>query len=125
MVTASFGTSKERSPKPSFTYTNTFAKLPPSETTVSAVFVPLQAGSWLISILAGAGAEPENLTVPLTVATVLGSMGVAGAAGALEVAAFSSEAFDDCSSFLLQAARNNSARRAKLKTTIQFFLFMT
>src|SRR5581483_2230039 len=77
-----------------------------------------------MSIFAGAGALPSNFTVPFTVATVLGSIGVAGAAGALAVAAFSSEALEDWS-FLLQAARNNSARRAKLKITIQFFLFMT
>src|SRR5438270_12855963 len=92
---------------------------------VSAALVPLQAGSWLISILAGVGAVPANLTVPFTVATVFGSTGVAGAAGALEVAAFSSDAFEDCSSFLLQAARNNSARRAQVKITVQFFLFIT
>src|SRR6202043_701123 len=66
MVTASLGTSKVRSPRPSFTYTKTFATLPPSTTMVSAVLVPLQAASWLISILEGLGAVRSNFTVPLT-----------------------------------------------------------
>src|ERR1700686_3965618 len=81
MVTASLGTSKVRSPKPSFTYTKTLATLPPSTTMVSAVLVPLQAASWLISILEGLGAAPSSFTVPLTEATVLGSMGAAAGAG--------------------------------------------
>src|SRR5215469_14809119 len=44
---------------------------------VSAVLSPLQAGSWLMSILAAFGAAPSSFTVPLTLATVAGSIGVA------------------------------------------------
>src|SRR5258707_7386302 len=40
-----------------------------------------QPGSWLISILEAFGAVPSNLTVPLIVAAVAGSIGVAGCAG--------------------------------------------
>src|SRR5712692_11617653 len=79
---ASLGTSKVRVPKPSFTYTKTLAKGPPLAITFSAVFVPLQAGSWLISITAALGAAPSNFTTPMIVAAVAGSIGVAGAAGA-------------------------------------------
>ena len=50
----------------------------PLTTTFSASLVPLQPGSWLMSIFAGFGAVPSNFTVPLTVATVAGSIGVAG-----------------------------------------------
>src|SRR5260370_33188992 len=80
MVTASLGRSNVRFPKPSFTYTKTLANLLPSATTVSAVFGPLQAGSWLMSIFAALGAGPARLTVPLTLAAGAGS--VRGAAGA-------------------------------------------
>src|SRR2546430_671138 len=81
-VTGSFGASNVRFPRPSFTYTNTLAKFPPLTTTVSAVFVPEQFGSWLISIFAARGAAPSNFTVPLTPAAVAGSIGAAaGAAG--------------------------------------------
>src|ERR1700690_3607013 len=103
MVTASLGTSKVRSPNPSFTYTKTLASLPPSATMVSAVLVPLQAPSWLISILEALGAAPSNFTVPLIEATVAGSMGVAAAAGAAVVAGAEGCASDG-SSFLLQPA---------------------
>src|SRR6266446_6303128 len=58
MVTAAAGTSNVRFPKPSFTYTKTLANLLPSATTLSAVFGPLQAGSWLMSIFAALGAVP-------------------------------------------------------------------
>src|SRR6266404_8570676 len=75
MVTASLGTSNVRFPKPSFTYTKTLDNLLAFATTVSAVFVPLQAGSWLMSIFAGLAAVPSRLTVPLTLATVAGSIG--------------------------------------------------
>src|ERR1700720_2786715 len=81
MVTESLGTSKARSPRPSFIYTKTLANFPLSATIVSAVLVPLHAASWLMSIFAGLGAEPSNFTVPLTEATVLGSMGVAAGPG--------------------------------------------
>src|SRR6266478_4849227 len=80
MVTASLGTSNERFPKPSFTYTKTLANLLPSATTASAVFGPLQAGSWLMSIFAALGAVPARLTVPLTLAAVAGSIGAAAGA---------------------------------------------
>src|SRR5215472_16116212 len=72
---------------------------------VSAVLSPLQAGSWLMSILAGLGAAPSSFTVPLTRATVAGSMGVAAGAAAGGLAD------SPVSSFLLQAAnsRHNDA----------------
>src|SRR5271169_2166860 len=97
MVTASLGTSNVRFPKPSFTYTKTLANLLPSAITVSAMFMPLQAGSWVMSIFAALGAVPARLTVPLTLAAVAGSIGVAAGAAAVLGAA-------DCSSgFLLHA----------------------
>src|SRR5947209_16160408 len=80
MVTAAVGTSKVRLPRPSFTYTKTLDNLPLSATTVSAVFGPLQAGSWLMSIFAALGAVPARLTVPLTLAAVAGSIGAAAGA---------------------------------------------
>src|ERR1700736_6133091 len=92
----------------------------------SASFVPLQAGSWLISILDGFGAVPSNFTVPLTVATVAGSMGVAAAAGA----ACSAGVLLDCSvfSFLLQPASNSKLNKASMLTVDiaqpVFFIFM-
>src|SRR5258706_7108111 len=76
---ASLGTSKLRLPKPSLTYTKTLARWPPLAITFSATLVPLQAGSWLMSILAALGASPSNFTVPLMLAAVAGSIGVAGA----------------------------------------------
>src|SRR5512133_1317565 len=102
MVAAFVGDWKLRLPNPSFTYTNTFANLPSSATIVSAVLLPLQAGSWLMSIFDGFGAAPSNFTVPVTSAAVAGSIGVAGAAAAV----FSVSALEDCSvfSFLLHAA---------------------
>src|SRR5205823_8027521 len=75
MVTESFGTSKLRSPMPSLTSTKTFASLPLSTTMVSEVLLPLQAASWLMSILEGLGAVPSKLTVPLILAAVPGSIG--------------------------------------------------
>src|SRR5260370_8280453 len=48
----------------------------------SAVFEPPQLESWLMSILAGLGAAPSNFTVPLTLAAVAGSIGVAAGAAA-------------------------------------------
>src|ERR1043166_7115855 len=88
----------------------------------SAWLVPLQPGSWLMSIFAGLGAVPSNLTVPFTVATVAGSMGVAAGA---EV----SGALLDCSvfSFLLHAASAKNAHNASMLTnrvTRSAFLFM-
>src|SRR5437660_12220228 len=90
MVTAAAGTSNVRFPRPSFTYTKTLDNLPPSATTVSAVFVPLQAGSWLMSIFAPLGAVPARLTVPLTLAAVAGSIGVAAGVDGVPGAADSS-----------------------------------
>src|SRR5258707_9919980 len=69
---ASLGTSKLRLPKPSLTYTKTLARRPPLAITFSAMLVPLQAGAWLMSILAALGASPSNFTVPLTLAAVAG-----------------------------------------------------
>src|SRR6266478_3143562 len=55
----------------------------------SAVFEPAQLESWLMSILAGLGAAPSNFTVPLTLAAVAGSIGVAaGAAGCSSAVSF-------------------------------------
>src|SRR2546425_4903725 len=77
---ASLGMPKVRLPKPSFTYTNTLERWPPLAITFSATLVPLQAGSWLMSILAALGASPSNFTVPVMLAAVAGSIGVAGGA---------------------------------------------
>src|SRR6266851_6482898 len=123
-MTGSLGTSNVRLPSPSFTYTNTLARSPPETVMFSASFVPLQAGSWLMSILDGFGAVPSNFTVPLTVATVAGSMGVAAAAGA----ACSAGVLPDCSvfSFLLQAVSSSRLNRASMLTVIiaQHFVFV-
>src|ERR1700687_2368351 len=119
MVTASLGTSNVRLPKPSFTYTKTLANLLPSATTVSAVFEPLQAGSWLMSIFAPLGAVPARLTVPLTLAAVAGSIGVAaGVAAGLGAA--------DCSSgFLLHAvSRTRPTTIHRPSVTNHCFRFM-
>src|SRR5713226_8413077 len=122
MVTASLGRSNVRFPKPSFTYTKTLDNLLPFATTVSAVFRPLQAGSWLMSIFAALGAVPARLTVPLTLAAVVGSIGVAAGP---DVAAEPGAA--DCSSlgFLLHAVsrtRPTSAHRPRV--TNDCFRFM-
>src|SRR5215467_5912084 len=121
MVTGSFGTSNVRFPKPSFTYTKTLDNLLAFATTVSAVFVPLQAGSWLMSIFAAFGAVPSRLTVPLTLAAVAGSIGVAAGAG---VAAVPGAA--DCSSgFLLHAVNRTSPTAAhRPRVTIHGFRFI-
>src|SRR5260370_38407109 len=55
----------------------TFSRCPALTTTFSAVFEPWQLASWLMSILAALGAAPSNFTVPLTLAAVAGSIGVA------------------------------------------------
>src|SRR5580765_8104526 len=118
-VTASFGTSNVRLPRPSFTYTNTLASLPSLTTTFSAVFEPAQFGSWLMSILAAFGAGPSNFTVPLTVAAVAGSIGVAAGAG---VAAAGATGCSSADSFLPQPA--NKARPGKMQMAIHFLVFM-
>src|SRR4029077_20874455 len=120
MGTASWGTSNVRLPKPSFTYTKTLDNFPLSATTVSAVFGPLQAGSWLMSIFAGLGAVPARLTVPLTLAAVAGSIGAAAGAAALPGAA-------DCSSlgFLLHAvSRTRPTMAQSASVTNNCFRFM-
>src|ERR1700758_5092698 len=86
----------------------------------SASFVPLQPGSWLMSILDALGAVPSNFTVPLMVATVAGSMGVAaGAADSVGVLL-------DCSvfSFLLQGASVNNAQIARVLTAMAQLVFL-
>src|SRR4029077_2195109 len=119
MVTASLGTSNVRFPKPSFTYTKTLDNLPLSATTVSAVFGPLQAGSWLMSIFAALGAVPARLTVPLTLAAVAGSIGAAAGAAALPGAA------DSSLGFLLHAVSRTRATTAHmLRVTNDCFRFM-
>src|SRR5712691_6597798 len=112
---ASLGTSNVRLPRPSFTYTKTLARWPPLAITFSATLVPLQAGSWLMSILAALGASPTKFTVPLMLAAVAGSIGVAGAA-ALGVAAGS------VLSFLPHPARRARLKEAaKTQTAIEVF----
>src|ERR1700686_1328717 len=119
MVTASLGTSNVRLPKPSFTYTKTLDNLPLSATTVSAVFGPLQAGSWLMSIFAALGAVPARLTVPLTLAAVAGSIGAAAGAAALPGAA------DSSLGFLLHAvSRTRPTMAQSASVTNDCFRFM-
>src|SRR5271165_285640 len=75
-----------------------------------------------MSILEALGAGPSNLTVPLTVATVAGSIGVAGAAAAgCSAAGLAAGA----SSFLLQAASASSTHNASATKPTRFnLLFM-
>src|ERR1700735_2896578 len=77
-----------------------------------------------MSILDACGAVPSNFTVPLTVATVAGSIGVAAGA----VPAGSDILLLDCSvfSFLLHAAVASKPHRASVATSIlpPVFLFM-
>src|ERR1700722_8420950 len=77
-----------------------------------------------MSILDGFGAVPSNFTVPFTVATVAGSIGVAAGA----VAAGCDILLLDCSvfSFLLQAAVASKPHKASVPTDIlqPVFLFM-
>jgi hypothetical protein len=92
----------------------------PFAITVSAVFVPLQAGSWLISIFAALGAVPSRLTVPLTLAAVAGSIGVAAGAAPLLGAADSSGF-----GFLLHAVnRTRPTTAQRPRVTIHGFLFI-
>jgi hypothetical protein len=76
-----------------------------------------------MSILDGLGAVPSNFTVPLTVAAVAGSIGVAAGAADCDMLLL------DCSvfSFLLQAAVSSNALNASVLTKIilqLFFLIM-
>src|SRR5882757_10314860 len=119
---ASLGTSKLRLPKPSLTYTKTLARWPPPAITFSATLVPLQAGSWLMSILAALGASPSSFTVPLMLAAVAGSIGVAGAAAGAEAVGV---AAGSVLSLLPHPARRTKPKEAaKPQTAIGVFVFM-
>src|ERR1700719_1882453 len=97
----------------------TFSRCPPLTTRFSAVFPPAQLGSWLMSILAGLGVAPSNLTVPLTLAAVAGSIGVA--AGAAAGAAGCSSAV----SFLLHPASNTTPNKTDtLHVASDLFVFI-
>ena len=90
---------------------------------VSEVLLPLQAASWLMSILEGLGAVPSKLTVPLILAAVAGSIGAELPAG------LTSELGDvPCSSlvfsFLLQPVNIPSASIEARKIAAHWFLFM-
>src|SRR5580700_604323 len=117
-VTASFGTSKVRLPKPSFTNTKTLATRPSATTTFSAVFEPAQLGSWLMSIFAAFGAAPSNFTVPLTDAAVAGSMGVAAGPGVDATGAAG------CSSASFLPHPANRASPGRTQIAIHFLVFM-
>jgi len=84
----------------------------------------LHPGSWLMSIFEAFGAGPSNFTVPLIVATVAGSMGVAaGCAAGCDAIGLEAGA----SSFLLHPASMSSPHTASTPIVIlaQFgFLFM-
>src|SRR6266851_1327960 len=99
----------------------TFSRCPALTTMFSAVFEPWQLASWLMSILAALGAAPSNFTVPLTLAAVAGSIGVAaGAAAGAEAAGCSSVV-----SFLPHPASRTSASEAdRLQIASDFFLFI-
>ena len=73
-----------------------------------------------MSIFAGFGAAPSNFTVPRTVATVFGSIGVAAgcAAGAAAVGCASGV------SFLLQPASSQKAMQRSPSVAVHTFLFM-
>ena len=78
-----------------------------------------------MSIFDGFGAVPSNFTVPLIVATVAGSIGVAAGAAGLLLGVL----LLDCSvfSFLLQAASSQQSHRASMLSVIvaqPVFLFM-
>src|SRR5580700_2411981 len=87
--------------------------------------MPLQPGSWLISIFDAFGAGPSNLTVPLIIATVAGSMGVAAGADMAGCSAAEFEA--GASSFLLHATVAKSAKNTNEPIAVPVqpvFLFM-
>src|SRR5438128_9596380 len=89
---------------------------------VSDMLLPLQAGSWLMSILAGLGTAPPYVAVPLTVAAVAGSIGAEAvfASFAGEVAC-SSPVF----SFLLHPTSSaNAKRQSSPSIAAHFFVFM-
>src|SRR5439155_12267218 len=112
------GTWEVQLPRASFTSTRTLARWQLESETFSAVFVPLRAGCWLMSILASLGVSPSSFTVPLMLAAVAASIGVPVAAGAAVGAA-------GCSSFLLHPARRtNPSNAARLQTAMDVFVFM-
>src|SRR6266851_74532 len=85
------------------------------------MFMPLQAGSWLMSIMAALGAAPSNFTVPVTVAAVAGSIGVAAGAAAPGAAAGCSSV----DSFFPHPARRMSPQRVgKARIAFQIFVFL-
>src|SRR5216683_6602025 len=97
----------------------TFSRCPALTTMFSAVFEPWQLESWLISILAAFGAAPSNFTVPLTLAAVAGSIGVA--AGAAAGAAGCSSAV----SFLPHPARRTTPSQTdRLPIASDFLVFI-
>src|ERR1700757_3808689 len=98
----------------------TFSRWPLLTTTFSAVFEPLQLGSWLMSILAGFGAAPSNFTVPLTLAAVAGSMGVGAGADAGVAAGCSVVA----SLLPPQPIRTNASKAGRLQPAIHLFVFI-
>src|SRR5688500_5930004 len=86
------GTGNARSPRPSFTYTNTFCSVDPlPATTVSVVAAPScsQYGSDDLLIGSGAGAVPVKRIVPVIAPAVAGSIGLAttGCAGGVSCCA--------------------------------------
>src|ERR1700730_5837801 len=99
----------------------TFSRCPPLTTMFSAVFEPWQFESWLMSILAGFGAAPSNFTVPTTMATVAGSIGVAvGAAAGLGAAGCSSAV-----SFLPHpASRTTPSKTDRLQNASDLLVFI-
>src|SRR5260370_11867249 len=117
----SLGTSNVRLPRPSFTYTNTLERWPPLAITFSAVFAPLQAGSWLMSILAAFGASPSSFTTPTMMAVVAGSIRVATAAHA---AGLGGAGCSSALSFLPHPPRRTSSKQtAKPHTHLPLFVF--
>src|ERR1700730_7548674 len=99
----------------------TFSRSPPLTTMFSAVFEPWQLESWLMSIFAGLGAAPSTFTVPTTIATVAGSIGVAaGAAAGLGAVGCSSAV-----SFLPHPASKTTPSKAdRLQIANDFFVFI-
>src|ERR1039457_942911 len=88
------------------------------------MFMPLHAGSWLMSIFTPFGAVPAKLTVPLTLAAVAGSIGVAAGAGA---AAVLGAADDSSLDFLLHPVnrtRPTDAIANRPRKTTHSFRFM-
>src|ERR1700687_2820934 len=91
---------------------------------VSAVLVPLQAASWLMSIFCAFGAAPPKVTVPLTLAAVRGSIGAEAGAGFTSVLGevpCSSLVF----SFLLQPTSKPSRQSMNIAAHIFLFIIMS